>query len=74
MGTLPPPEMPRGLQSPEDLNVGKELILDAGCRVSFQGSLLAFTDCLRSLLFQLFLEIDEHLDKLTSTESVFQSD
>jgi len=54
-----------GLRSQEDLNQGEQLILDAGGRVSLQGSLLTSTNRLRSLFFQLFLEISEHLEKLT---------
>ena len=56
--------MLRRLRSPEDLDLGDELILDASSRVSFPGMLLTYTNCLRSLLLQLFLEIGEHLEKL----------
>ena len=43
----------------------KELILDAGCRVSIQGSLLTFMNRVRLLLIQLFLEVCEYLEELT---------
>ena len=46
-------------------NLGEESILDAGSRVSLQGILLTFTNRLRPLLVQLFLEAGEHLEKLT---------
>jgi len=52
----------------EDLHLGEELILDAGCRISLHDSLLAFTNCLSPLLIQLFLEVGEHLEKLTFSE------
>ena len=61
----PPPGMLRGLRSSEDLDLGEELILNASDRISFQGSLLTLTNRLCSLLLQLFLEIGEHLEKLT---------
>ena len=41
-----------------------ELILNTGCRVSFESNLLAFTNRLRLLLVQLFLETNGHLEEL----------
>ena len=64
MGTLPH-EAPRGLRSAEDLNLGEELIWDAGRYNSLQASLFTFMNRIRSLLIQLFLEATEHLEVLT---------
>ena len=63
-GTLPLGLL-RRLQLSEDLDLSKELILDAGGHVSLQGSPLMFTSCLHLLIFQLFLEAGKHLEKLT---------
>ena len=48
----------------KDLNLGEKLILDVVCCVSLQGSQFTFTNRLRPLLLQLFLEAGKHLEKL----------
>ena len=67
-GALESPESPKGLRSTENLNLDEVLILDMSCHISLQDSLLTFMNRLRPLLIQFFLEVDEHLEKLTSNE------